>query len=126
MDNKQYTKLSALVGKEFTVLKAGGYTWKKWDNEARKMLVSERFEQGFRKIYSVETDKGFLDVGPGQMSTLLEATYKNGKADINNVTFSVKSNGKTGMDIRYYFNVVVQTSNNQDIGEEITMEDFPF
>ena len=106
--------------------KAGGYTFKKWENEAKKMLVSERYEQGFRKIYSLETDKGYLDVGPGQLSSLLEATYKQGKADINKVTFKVKSNGKTGMDIRYFFNVVVQTGNTDDIGEEITMEDFPF
>lgn len=123
---KKYTKLSALVGSTFTVEKAGGYTFKKWDNEAKKMLVSERYEQGFRKIYSLETDKGYLDVGPGQLSSLLEATYKQGKADINKVTFEVKSNGKTGMDIRYFFNVVVQTTANEDIGEEITMEDFPF
>lgn len=123
---KKYTKLSALVGSTFTVEKAGGYTFKKWDNEAKKMLVSGRYEQGFRKIYSLETDKGYLDVGPGQLSSLLEATYKQGKADINKVTFEVKSNGKTGMDIRYFFNVVVQTGNTDDIGEEITMEDFPF
>lgn len=99
-----FTKLSELVGNEFTVIKAGGYQFKMWDQASKRMLVSDTYEQGYRKVYSVDTDKGKLDLGSGQLSSLLEATYKNGKADINNATFAVKSNGKSGMDIRYYFN----------------------
>ena len=70
------------------------------------MLIADKYEQGYRKVYSIETDKGYLDVGSGQLSALLEAVYRNGVADINNRSFKVKSNGKTGMDIRYYFNAV--------------------
>ena len=105
-EKKTYTKLSDLVDKEFTVEKAWGFSWKKWDDQARKMLMVEKYEPGFRKIYGIETDKGHLDLGSGQLSSLLEAVYKNGAADINGRTFSVKSNGKTGMDIRYFFNAV--------------------
>jgi len=103
---KKYTKLSDLVDSTFTIKKAWGFTWKKWDAESKRMLTSDRYEQGFRKVYSLETDKGNLDVGSGQLSALLEAVYRNGVADINNRSFAVKSNGKTGMDIRYYFNPV--------------------
>jgi hypothetical protein len=42
------------------------------------------------------------------MATLLEAVCNKGEADINNKIFEVKSNGKTGIDIRYFFNPVRQ------------------
>ena len=107
MDNKiQYTKLSALVDQDFTITKAGGYQFKKWDNEAKRMLTEEKWTEGYRKMYTIDTDKGRMDLGAGQLGNLLEGVYKNGVADINNVTFHVKSNGKSGMDIRYFFNVV--------------------
>ena len=105
MEEKKFTKLSELVDDSFTVQKAWGYQFKMWDAASKRMLVSEKYEQGYRKIYSLDTDKGKLDLGSGQLSSLLEAVYKNGTADINGKTFKVKSNGKTGMDIRYYFSV---------------------
>jgi hypothetical protein len=107
MDNKiTYTKLSNLVDQDFTITKAGGYQFKKWDDQAKRMLVEERYVEGYRKLYTIDTDKGRMDLGAGQLGNLLEAVYKNGVADLNNVTFHVKSNGKSGLDIRYYFNVV--------------------
>lgn len=107
MDNKiEYTKLSALVDDDFTITKAGGYQFKKWDNENRRMLVEEKWTEGYRKMYTIDTDKGRMDLGAGQLGNLLEGVYKNGVADINGVTFHVKSNGKSGLDIRYFFNVV--------------------
>lgn len=101
-----YIKLSDLVGDQFTIEKAGGYNFKKWDDNAKRMLISETYQEGYRKVYTVDTDKGRMDLGSGQISSLLEAVYKNGVADITNRTFTVKSNGKTGMDIRYFFNAM--------------------
>lgn len=107
MDNKiTFTKLSALVDQDFTITKAGGYQFKKWDNDAKRMLTEEKWQEGYHKMYTIDTNKGRLDLGSGQLGNLLEGVYKAGVADINNVTFHVKSNGKTGMDIRYFFNVV--------------------
>jgi len=99
-----YVKLSELVGGNFTVNKVLGYKYKMWDNDNRKMIVSEVKQEGFRKLYQVETDKGILDLGTGQMGNLLEPVFHDGLADINLRTFDVTSNGKTGMDIRYFFN----------------------
>lgn len=105
-DNEtKYTKLSALVDDSFTVNKAYGYSWKLWDDATKRFILSDTYQEGFRKIYTVDTDKGKMDLGSGQLSNLLEAVYKNGQADINGRTFHVKSNGKTGLDIRYYFSV---------------------
>ena len=106
-----YTKLSNLVNDQFTVTKVNGYTYKKWDNENKKMLMSDQWQEGYRKLYQVETDKGQLDMGPGQLGNLLEAVLTDGKADLNGKAFAVKSNGKTGMDIRYFFNPVKPAEN---------------
>ncbi len=122
MDNeKKFTKLSALVDDQFTVESVDEYVWKLWDNENSKMLVSQEFQKGYRKIYPVTTDKGALDLGSGQLGNLLEATFYKGKSDIINKTFSVKSNGKTGMDIRYYFNIVKSAPQE----EAYPLEDVP-
>ena len=122
-----YTKLSALVNKTFTVQKSFGYKWKKWDKEKGAMLVEDRYVPGFRKVYTISTDKGYLDLGAGQLGNLLEAIFKNGVSELLDSTFEVKSNGKTGMDIRYYFKPTeptdeVHTFNDED---KVTLDDIP-
>lgn len=110
MDNVTYTKLSALIDDDFTVTAVDRYTYKKWDNEAKKMIMSHEWQEGYRKLYPVTTDKGKLDLGSGQIGSLLEAVMKDGRSDLINRTFHVKSNGKQGMDIRYFFNPVKNES----------------
>ncbi len=126
--DKKFVKLSELVGSQFTVSEVGGYTFKKWDNDAKRMLTSEKYEDGFRKLYPVTTDKGQLDMGSGQIGSLLEATFKNGKADLVNKTFAVKSNGKSGIDIRYFFNLVRQEYDQTPSDEDapIDLASIPF
>ena len=120
MEEKRYTKLSELVGETFTVKQVSGYKFKMWDNGTKKMVSEDKWFNGSRKVYQVETDKGWLDLGSGQLANLLEAVFKDGVADINLATFEVKSNGKTGMDIRYYFNEVKASKRNDDL------DDIPF
>lgn len=106
-DNKnQFTKLSQLIDKEFTIESVGGYKFKRWDGDNRKMLTLDHWEEGYRKIYPIETDKGKLDLGTGQIGNLLEAVMWHGESHLIGKTFKVKSNGKTGMEIRYFFNPV--------------------
>lgn len=133
MDNK-YTKLSNLVNDKFTINKVGGYTFKMWSAPDKRMISRDTYAEGFRKVYEVETDKGKLDLGTGQIGTLLEATFKDGQADLNGKTFEVKSNGKTGMDIRYYFNEVkdfapepsVDERGDDSAKDETDLGDIPF
>lgn len=105
----EYIKLSGLVDSQFTINKVFGYRYKMWDNEQRKMLISETWVKDYRKMYTLETDKGTLDLSASQMGNLLESITKDGRADINGRSFSVKSNGKSGMDIRYYLNAIKDT-----------------
>lgn len=120
-----FIKLKDLVGKQFTINKVNGYKFKYWDTGSSRMIVEDKYFDGARKVYQVETDKGTLDLGTGQIGNLLEATFKDGKADLNGKTFEVKSNGKEGMEIRYFFNLVPdfvpepseQTQIDNDLGE---------
>lgn len=132
MDNepKKYTKLSVLVGDTFKVEEVGGYTYKRWNPAESKMETSDTYQEGFRKVYPLTTNKGQLDVGSGQLGNLLEAVFNKGKADLIGRTFEVKSNGKMGMDVRYFFNPIkdkaVDTVVEPIEGEPISLEGLPF
>lgn len=109
-----FIKLSNLVDQDFTIESVLGYKWKKWDNEAKRMLIADEYQDGFRKRWQVVTDKGQLDLGDGQMGNLLVGMMHSGKADIIGATFHVKSNSKAGIDIRYYLNPVRAKQEEED------------
>lgn len=137
MEKKEYTKLSDLVDKDFTVQEVYGYQWKKWDNESKRMLIADSWEEGYRKVYAIVSDKGQFDISAGQLGNMLESVSKKGVSDINGLTFHVKSNGKTGIDIRYYINpkslqrkevekkedIVVS---EEDLNDPIDLSEIPF
>jgi hypothetical protein len=92
------------------------------------MDTSDTYIEGYRKVYEVDTDQGKLDLGSGQIGSLLEASLYNGKSDLNGMTFKVKSNGKEGMDIRYFFNAVKGEvkEEKEKSQEEIDFDSIPF
>jgi len=98
----EFTSFKKLVNDEFTVIKNTGYKFKKWDNENKQMLTSESPQQGFRKIFGLETDKGMLDASEAQLGQMLSRSINGMIADISNKIFKVDSNGKEGMEIRYF------------------------
>lgn len=111
----KYVKIGALIDQVFTVTKVGGYQFKMWSPTENKMLVSDTWEKGYQKKYRVETDKGILELSSSQLSQLLEGVVKDGVADINGRSFQVKSNGKTGLEVRYYLNPVTSQPRPQSI-----------
>ena len=66
------------------------------------------------------------------LSFVVESVFHSGIADLNLKTFAVKSNGKTGLDIRYFFNPVKDEVSGESLEPEvpgtdgITTEDIPF
>lgn len=115
---QKYTKLSALVGDTFTIERVSEYQWKRWNQAEGKYEKSDTYQKDFKKTYTLETDKGLLDLSQGQLGTILETVSYKGEASLPGKTVQVKSNGKTGMDIRYFFNAV--SSKKEDV------EDNPF
>lgn len=127
MDNVTFTKLSALVDDVFTVEKVGEHKYKMWDNSQSKMLISDEPQKGYRKVYPVDTNKGRLDLGAGQLGNLLESVSYAGSAEIVGKSFSVKSNGKTGMEIRYFLNPVKTPKSEPSVegDPDFGPQDFP-
>lgn len=119
MDVK-FEKLSNLVGQEITIESVGMFQWKLWDNQNNKMLVSDSWQKDYQKRYPVTTDKGQIDMSQSQVANMLEGVSHAGKSDINGCTFNVKSNGKTGKEIRYFLNAVrtPENSSQDDSGGE--------
>lgn len=105
MDVK-YAKLKDLVGSTIMIKSVGTPKYKMWSDVDKRMVVQDGPGEGFRKLYPVETDQGKLDLGSGQIGTLLETVQSNGSADIVGKRFAIKSNGKQGADIRYFFNLI--------------------
>ena len=93
-----FVRLSTI--KSFTPKEYKGKAFKKWDMEQKKMLISPSYQEGFRMMYTFETDQGTLDLSSSQLGTLLASMYPN---PILNQLFEVKTNGKTGLEIRYFF-----------------------
>lgn len=112
---QEYVKLGALINQVFTVEKVGQVSYKMWDTTQNKMLVADVPTKGYSKKYRVETDKGILELSSAQLSQLLEGVVKDGVSDINGRSFQVTSNGKTGMEIRYWLNPVTSQPKPQSI-----------
>ena len=126
MNGKKFTKLKDLVDDTFTVERVWGYKWKAWDNDNKRMLVSDTYEKGYRKIYSVSTSEGSLDLSASQMGQMLESVSKDGSSDVVGRSFEVKSNGKDGIDIRYYINPVRESYQPRDDDEAMDLGEIPF
>ena len=53
-----YVKLGQLVDDQIKVKKVWGYQFQKWDDVEKKMLRSDTYEPGYRKVYNLDTNKG--------------------------------------------------------------------
>jgi len=102
-------KLSELAQNEtpFTVESFHGYMWQKWNDAEKKFEKSKEYQEGMQKSYSlkikVKDGEDWLNLTEGQMKSVLLATLKDGVAKLVGAGLKAKSNGKEGMDIRYYF-----------------------
>lgn len=102
-----YIKMHELVGQTFKVEKVFPFKFKLWDTEQHKMLISDTWIKDHQKKYTVDTNKGRVDCSSSQIANMLECVVEDGRADLNGRSFTVKSNNKQGMEIRYFFNAVV-------------------
>lgn len=104
----KYFKLKDIT--EFNVTKVFGYKWKLWVEAENRMVESDVWFQGASKKYNlgvtVNGEQGYLEVSQNQLANMLEAFHKDGQSNIISQAFKVKTNGKTGMEIRYYINPV--------------------
>lgn len=117
MEEKRFTKLSALVDDRFTIEAVKGYKFKSWNASTNTMKSEDQWFKDSRKLYQVETDKGLLDLSEGQLGQIMVKVSHAGASDVIGCTVEVKSNGKSGMDIRYYLNPQDQVKPEEVPGE---------
>lgn len=102
---KKFLKLSQI--KQFSVVKFLGKKFKKWDVENKKMLESTTWQEGYRLMYKFEMKDGILELSKSQVGDMCASILnEKGVSNLFGNTFNVKTNGKSGMDIRYFFNPV--------------------
>lgn len=101
---REFIKLKDI--ERFTVKESHGYKWKMWDEQTKKMLVSDGYQEGHSKRYSFVVDGGNLELSSSQVGQMLEGVFEGGTSDVRGKTFSVRTNGKTGKEIRYWINPV--------------------
>ena len=116
--DKTYTKLSALVDQDVTINKVNGYKFRMWSQADNRYVLQDTWAKDFDKVYPLDTDKGELTVTRSQLGQMLEAAQHQGKVDLNGKTVHIKSNGKTGQDIRYYFDVLDTKSDIEEHGDD--------
>lgn len=111
----------------FTVIAVRGFVWKSWSKELNKMEESPIPKKGFTKKWSLETDKGVLEISQSNMGTLLELCLRGTVSDLTNETFKTRTNGLTGLDIRYWFDRVPKPVEDEVIvRDEEPLQDMPF
>ena len=127
-----FIKMSNLVGSQFIFKSILKGQFKKWDDVEKKMLTRDTWDAGYRFVITVETDKGQLDIGEGQLGMILKAFFDKDTctSNIKNGIVEVKSNGKTGMDIRYFFNNKGYDTGNpeapvQEPEKEVSLDELP-
>lgn len=99
-------------GYQFTVDGILNFYWEAWDNANKKFEVSPQpvpsthsGDLRFAKKWLIKTKTGTLKLSQMQMGDCLEkCLQKTGSATLLNKSFRVKTNGKTGMEVRYWFN----------------------
>jgi hypothetical protein len=113
----EFIKLKDILTVPYRVININGYKFKRWNEAEKKMETSDTPQKGFRKIYQVEIKTkdsgGVVDFSKSQLAEMLELSLQGNQADIKNKIFVCRSNGKTGMEIRYFFNLIDSTTNPQ-------------
>lgn len=96
----------------FTIKNYKGFSFKKWDAEAKKMLTSSTYQEGYRKMYSFELENGdILELSKDQTGQCLVSALEAG-VPAKGSSFYAKDNGKQGLDKRWFINL------KRDIGRE--------
>ena len=89
----------------FTIKTYKGKNWVFWNATEKKMLKSETWIKDYKAQYQFELDNGdVLSLSKDQVGQMLVNCLETGKA-LSGASFEAKTNGKTGLDTRWYINL---------------------
>lgn len=111
-----YKKLSEL--QNFTIKEFVKKYWSFWNNEEKKFYRSDDYKEGYTPKYTFTLATGeTLDLSREQLGQVLLGCFE-AKTTLKNSSFVVKTNGKTGMEIRYYINYDFKAPKTQESSNE--------
>lgn len=127
MEEKRYVKLKDLVDSTFTLKRVWGYDWQLWLPAENRMNRSDTYVEGHNKTWQIDTDKGKMDLSNYQFCNMLSKCFntKTQIAEVEDRLFEVKSNGKSGMEIRYFINLARGTQKAAAPQKDVVLEDIP-
>lgn len=100
---KQFKKLAEI--KSFTIEKIVKAYFERWNETEGKYEKSETWQEGFTPKWLIETPEFMLPLSKDQVSQALMASFKlDGTSNIIGKSYLVKTNGKSGKEIRYFLN----------------------
>lgn len=120
MQTTNYVKLSGVT--EFLLEEILGTEYFAWDATINKPKRSQDWFEGAQKKYNLATDKGQMSVSQGQFSQILLAAFDGNSSDPVGKTYTVKTNGKSGLDLRYF----IDLKKGEQIVEQVDMSNLPF
>lgn len=106
MTDSKWINTKDLIGTTFHVNDVAKRQFRMWDDSEGKYSFSDTPKKGYSPFWKLTLDDGDWSASGGQYSQLLLACEDGGMADVLGKTFSCESNGKSGMEIRYFFNLV--------------------
>jgi len=105
-----YLKLMDLVERQFKFKCVKGYHYQCWVESEKKFLKSDTPQKGYTRKWQIEvaTKEGIntVDVSDDFLSKVLLDAFAKG-CGIENQIIYLKTNGKTGMEIRYFPNILL-------------------
>lgn len=90
----------------FQVKSYKGKNWVFWNATEKKMLKSDTWVKDYKAQYQFELQNGdILSLSKDQTGQLLVNALEVGKP-LSGLSFEAKTNGKTGLDTRWFINLV--------------------
>jgi len=107
---KEFKKL--LDGMNFTLKSYNKKIFSRFNKETNKFETSPTWIKGYQPKYIFEAEDCMLSLSKDQLGQILVGCFEE-KNDWKDTKFYVKTNGKTGLEVRYYINVSKQDDYSQ-------------
>jgi hypothetical protein len=94
-------------------------TYVRWNDETKKFETSMSWIKGYSPKFTFDlVDGNKLEVSKDNLAQMLVSAYLE-KKKMPELKYYVKTNGKTGKEVRYYFNVAKDYDGTEEIAEQL-------
>lgn len=92
-------------------------SYQRYNKETNKFEKSDKWEKGYSQVFVFDLTNGEqIQLSKEQTSQMLLGAFVEKKL-MPQLKYYVKTNGKSGIEVRYYINVVKDTQNEEEIPE---------